>query len=59
MDHVTFIDSSGIRGLVFLQRLQEHGHTLKVVGARGQPLASLKNYAARLLRWPHVGHRTP
>ncbi len=36
---VSFIDSSGIGGLVFLfKRLREHGHTLRIVGARGQPL---------------------
>lgn len=41
---VAYIESSGVGGLVFLfQRLREHGHTLKVIGAQGQPLALIRH----------------
>lgn len=41
---VAYIELSGVGGLVFLfQRLREHGHTLKVIGAQGQPLALIRH----------------
>jgi len=40
---VTFIDSSGIGGIVFLyKRLATQGHKLRLQGLSGQPLQMLK-----------------
>ncbi len=50
IEGVSFIDSSGIGGLVFLfKRLREHGHTLKLVGAHGQPMQLLRHLGLEAL----------
>lgn len=43
VSEVTFIDSSGIGGIVFLyKRLATQGHKLRLQGLRGQPLQMLR-----------------
>lgn len=50
---VEFIDSSGVGALVFLfKRLWAHGHTLRIVGAHGQPLRLIQHLALDRLLTP-------
>ncbi len=44
LSKVEFVDSSGLGALVFLhKRLVSKGHTLKIVGLKGQPLQLFSN----------------